>query len=139
MKITPSTEDLEFRVAFEKGDIPPAEFHHRDHLRLAYVYLCEHETKPAFELYRHHVKKFLSDNGVPDDKYHETVTRSWVQAVRHFMEMCGSATSFEEMINNDGRLLDMDIMLTHYRKETLFSDLARREFVQPDLEPIPQY
>ena len=139
MKATPSTEDLEFRVAFENGDIPAAEFHHRDHLRLAYVYLCQHETKPAFELFRHQVKKFLSENGVPDDKYHETVTASWVQAVRHFMEMRGTASSFEELINKDDRLLDMDIMLTHYRKETLFSDSARREFVQPDLEPIPQY
>jgi len=139
MKSTPSVEDITFRTAFEKGDIPPSEFHHRDHLRLAYVYLCEHETKPAFELFRRHVKKFLSDNGVPDDKYHETVTASWVQAVRHFMELCGSASSFEDMINHDNRLLDMNIMLTHYREETLFSDIARREFVQPDLEPIPQY
>ena len=139
MKATPSTEDLEFRVAFENGDIPAAEFHHRDHLRLAYVYLCEHETQMAIEIFREHVKKFLSDNGVPDDKYHETVTRSWVQAVRHFMEMCGSATSFEEMINHDNRLLDMDLMLTHYRRETLFSDSARLKFIQPDLEPIPQY
>jgi len=55
------------------------------------------------------------------------------------MELCGSASSFEEMINHDNRLLDMNIMLTHYREETLFSDIARREFVQPDLEPIPQY
>ena len=139
MKTTPSKEDIEFRTAFENGDIQAADFHHRDHLRLAYVYLCEQETKPAFELFRRQVKKFLSDNGVPDDKYHETVTSSWVQAVRHFMEMCDSASSFEEMISKDSRLLGMDVMLTHYRKETLFSDLARREFVQPDLEPIPQY
>ncbi len=139
MKTTPSAEDLEFRTAFEAGDIPPAEFHHRDHLRLAYVYLCEHETQMAIEIFREHVKKFLSDNGVPDNKYHETVTCSWVQAVRHFMEICAPTSSFEEMITRDGRPLDMDIMLTHYRKETLFSDIARSEFVQPDLEPIPQY
>jgi len=93
----------------------------------------------AIEIFREHVKKFLSDNGVPDNKYHETVTCSWVQAVRHFMEICAPTSSFEEMITRDGRPLDMDIMLTHYRKETLFSDIARSEFVQPDLEPIPQY
>lgn len=29
------------------------------------------------------------------------------------------------------------VMLTHYSKDLLFGEAARREFVEPDLEPIP--
>ena len=86
MKPIPSNNDLEFRYAFEKGDISPTEFHHRDHLRLAYVYLCESETPNAFEKFRRSIKRFLELNGVPPEKYHETVTFAWVQACKAFHE-----------------------------------------------------
>ncbi len=32
-----------------------------------------------------------------------------------------------------------DIMLTHYSAEVLFSDEARAKFVEPNLDPIPEY
>lgn len=139
MKTTASQSDLDFRNAFEKGDISPSEFHHRDHLRLAYVYLCESDTLSAFSNFRGSIKCFLELNGVPPEKYHETVTFAWVQAARHFMELCRPVSSFDELIDADSRLLDVTVMLTHYRKGTLFSEAARHEFLSPDLQPIPQY
>ncbi len=36
-------------------------------------------------------------------------------------------------------MLDAKIMMTHYSAEVLFSDEARAEFVEPDLEPIPRH
>jgi len=36
-------------------------------------------------------------------------------------------------------LLDSKIMLTHYSAELLFSDQARAEFVEPNLDPIPRH
>ncbi len=139
MNLTPSKQDIEFRDAFEIGNVPASEFHHRDHLRLAYVYLCENETSVAFNLVKGAILRFLKLNGVPAEKYHETITLAWIQAVRHFMERCHTAESFDELIANDVRLLDTEIMLTHYKRETLYSDTARYKFVSPDLQPIPQY
>ena len=139
MNIIASEGDIEFRDRFEAGHVPPPDFHHREHLRLAYVYLCESDPQPAYERLRRALRKFLKENGIPASKYHETLTFSWVQAVKHFMAMAGSAASFDEFIAVDDRLLDTDLMLTHYERETLFSDKARSRFIQPDIQPIPQH
>lgn len=135
----PSKSDVTFKEAFEAGNIPPSDFHHRDHLRLVFVYLCESDVETANEKMRIALKKFLAENDVPPEKYHETLTYSWVQAVRHFMELARNATSFEEFLAADERLLDMNNILSHYNKETLFSENARLNFIVPDIEPIPQY
>jgi hypothetical protein len=82
---------------------------------------------------------FLTHVGVGYAKYHETITRSWMMAVAHFMSEsppCDSAATF--MASNP-RLLDSRIMLTHYSPEVLFSPEARQTFVQPDLQPIPEH
>lgn len=139
MTMTPSTDDIDFKDRFEAGKVLPADFHHRNHLRLVFVYLCESDTITANDRMRVSLKKFLKDNNVPSGKYHETLTYSWVQAVRHFMQKAGRAGSFEEFLSADERILNTEIMATHYRKETLFSGKARTEFVPPDIQPIPQH
>lgn len=139
MNVKASSADVEFKHRFESGEVPPCDFHHRDHLRLAYVYLCETDTHAANERMRRALKKFLKDNDVSASKYHETLTYSWVQAVKHFMAAASVATSFDEFISADDRLLETDIMFTHYERSTLFSDQARSAFVQPDIQPIPQH
>lgn len=68
----------------------------------------------------------------------ETVTRAWVMAVRHFMELVSSSSSAESFMRFDPRMLDSGIMLTHYSASLLFSQEARERFVEPDLDPIPR-
>lgn len=139
MKVTPSLSDVEFKDKFEAGSISPSEFNHRQHVRLAFVYLCEFPAELANQKMRSSLKKFLDDNGVPAEKYNETITYSWILAVRHFMESARNTTSFDGFINADDRLLDTAIMFSHYKRETLFSEKARHSFVLPDIENIPQY
>lgn len=139
MKAGISFEDAAFRARFDAGKVTLTEFHHREHLRLAYAYLCSASTEAAYHTMKISLKRFLSKNGVPASKYHETLTRSWLEAVKHFMVKAGSPKSFDEFIEADDRLLSVDILLTHYKRDTLFSDKARIEFVRPDIAPIPQY
>ncbi len=42
-------------------------------------------------------------------------------------------------MESDSRMLDSEIMMTHYSAELIFSDEAREQFVQPDLSPIPDH
>ncbi len=137
--MTPSTADIRFKGDFEAARVPPAEFTHRAHLRLAFVYLCESNVETACARIRRALQTYLRANGVPPGKYHETLTTAWIQAVKHFMMRTPEATSFNAFLASDDRLLDTEIMLTHYRKETLFSEAARAAFVAPDRQPIPQY
>ena len=67
------------------------------------------------------------------------MTKAWVQAVRHFIEMAGDTESFEEFIVFDKRLLDTEIMLSHYSRERLFLSHARSCYLPPDLQAIPSY
>ena len=50
MKHEVSNSDLEFRTAFEAGAYAPADFSHRAHVRLAYVYLATNDVERATTL-----------------------------------------------------------------------------------------
>lgn len=136
---TISPADRRFRTEFEACRVSPERFDHRAHVRLAYVYLAEHDTESAVRRMRRALERFIAWNGVPAAKYHETLTRAWVLAVLHFMQRSAPADSADAFIARNPALLDTGIMLTHYSRERLFSDAARRDFVEPDLTPIPQY
>ncbi len=139
MKHAASTDDRQFRGAFESCTFPKAEFNHRAHLRLAYTYLVDFETEAALQRMKDAIFGFLLHHGIDPRKYHETLTRAWIMAVRHFMEKPPVATSFDEFAAQNPVMLDSKVMLTHYSSAHLFSDDARSTFVEPDLDPIPRY
>ena len=139
MTHTTSPGDLAFRSDFEAGRVAPQQFDHRAHVRLAYIYLTEWSPDVATTLMRSALHGFLERNGVPPTKYHETLTHSWILAVRHFMERSPATGSAEAFIAANPELLDSKIMLTHYSAEVLFSADARQRFVEPDLSAIPRH
>ena len=139
MKHKISSEDAAFRQAFEMGGVLPAQFDHRAHVRLAYVYLVEHAPEAASARMASGLQAFLQRHGLPGTKYHETLTRAWVLAVRHFMERSPGMDSADALVARHPELLDSKIMLTHYSAAVLFSAEARSTFVEPDASPIPRY
>ena len=139
MTLQSSSADSAFRTRFEKFEIAPDAFNHRAHLRLAYVYLVESDVAAAYEKMRRALHAFLKHLGIEKGKYHDTMTRAWILAVRHFMEKTESAGSADDFIDRNPEMLDTKIMLRHYSAELLFSDEARDRFVEPDLDPIPRY
>jgi len=139
MKHEVSSEDAEFREAFESGRVLPAEFGHRSHVRLAYVYLAGQDPDAATASMRSALQGFLQHHGIPPAKYHETLTRAWVLAVRHFMERAPETISADDLIARHPELLDSKIMLTHYSASLMFSPEARAQFVEPDLQAIPRH
>ena len=132
-----SQGDQDFRAAFESCAIAPAQFNHEAHLRLAYVYLVENDLPAAQEKMRLALLTFLVAHGIPTEKFHETLTRAWVLAVRHFMSRSPSLC-FSEFAANSQPLFDSKVMLTHYSADVLFSPDARASYVEPDLAEIPQ-
>jgi hypothetical protein len=139
MKHQLSLEDYAFCLQFESGLVSPADFNHQAHVRLAYIYLCENTVEIAYCKMRDSIQALLAKNGLDTSKYHETLTRAWVMAVRHFMANTQPTNSASDFILNNPRLLDTKIMLTHYSESVLFTEQARHHFIEPDLETIPQY
>lgn len=134
-----SSDDRQFCADFAACRIPPSDFDHRAHVRLAYAYLAEHDSDTALALMRSALLGFIAHNNIPVAKYHETLTRAWILAVRHFMAISPVADSAEDFIERNPMLLDSKIMLTHYSAEVLFSPEARARFVEPNLDAIPRY
>jgi hypothetical protein len=133
-----SPSDVEFRRAFEAGEIAPGDFGHVAHVRLAYIFLCENSADDAAAKMKDALLGFLQHNGIPETKYHETLTRAWILAVKHFMDRStGDRASADAFIESSPQLLDSKIMLTHYSAEVLFSADARQSFVEPDIQSIP--
>jgi len=111
-----STNDSAFARAFERGEIPPADFHHAAHLRLALAYLAECESvDEATAKMSAAIRQFATALGRPN-KYHHTVTVFWIQML--------------------ARLLDKNLPLTYYSPGLLWSDEARGRWVAPDLRTI---
>jgi len=134
-----SKNDREFRAAFEAGAFAPADFSHRAHVRLAYAYLAESDVNLALDRMRGALLTFLCHHDIPASKYHATLTRAWILAVDHFMHRSPESSSADEFIARNPVLLDTRIMLTHYSADLLFSDQARAQFVEPNLDPIPRH
>jgi len=134
-----SADDLAFRDRFEALELSPEDFDHRGHLRVGYVYLTESDVDSAYQRMRDALNAFLKHLDIAEGKYHDTITRAWILAVRHFMEKTGDTESADELIDRNPAMLDAKIMETHYSAELLFSQIARERFVEPDRDPIPQY
>jgi hypothetical protein len=139
MKHTIAPDDFEYLQLFTNCGVAPAQFHHRDHLRLGYIFLIRQGADHAYEAIREALQTFLAHHDIDPAKYHVTLTRAWLLAVQHFMELSPPATSADEFIRNNPRLLDPSIMLTHYSKDLIRSDRARAAFVEPDIQQIPRH
>jgi hypothetical protein len=138
MKYSISKDDLTFKDQVESCQFPVADFDHRAHIRLAYIYLSGNSTGRSVQLMRDALLQLLKHAGIdPSQKYHETLTEAWILAVHHFMKSTNSAESADEFIDKNKEMLDSKIMMTHYSADVLFSDAARKAFVEPDLDPIP--
>lgn len=133
-----STDDRDFLRSFDGCQVSPQQFDHRAHLRLAYILLAEHDFAHAADRFRDALHAFLRANGIDAAKYHETMTQAWLLAVQLFMKRAGLTVSAEEFLSHSTVLLDPRVMFTHYSRELIGSELARRQFVEPDLDPIPR-
>lgn len=136
MALQCSAADREFEAAFLAGNVAPAGFHHREHLRLAYVLLLEHDVDGACAAMRSALLTFLERHRIDPAKYHETLTRGWLLAVAHFMAKTAASASADEFLARNPRLLDPQILHTHWSPAALAAPAARTSFVPPDLQPI---
>ncbi len=140
MSFSLSNEDVNFQQQVESCVMPVADFNHRAHLRLAYIYLSNCSVNIANQRVNQALHALLKHNNIEvSAKYHETLTQAWLLAVNHFMQQGVTALSANALIDKFPQLLDSNMMLNHYSAECLYSDKARAAFIEPDLEPFPSY
>src|SRR5215468_10985274 len=121
-----STDDRAFVEAFEACRLPPDLFHHRDHVRLAWIMLGEMPVPAALARFSEGLRRYAASLGKAN-LYHETITWAFLLLIH------------ERMARAKADLLawSPSVLSAYYRDETLASPLARRTFLLPDrlLEP----
>lgn len=129
-------KDEEFIKQFEACTLPTENFHHRDHVKLVWLYLQRYPVLETLARFCDGLKRFAAANG-KDNLYHETITWAYVFLIHERMKRAGGRQGWEDFVAANPDLFDWQnsILKTYYRKETLRSELARRAFVFPDRNP----
>lgn len=125
--------DSEFVAAFEACAIARSDFHHSDHVRLAWIYLREHPLIEAIQRFTTSLQRFAAHHGVPA-LYHETITWAYLLLIHERMQRTGAPADWSSFCtaNTDLFTSRPSILERYYAPETLHSDTARRTFVMPD-------
>jgi hypothetical protein len=127
--------DGQFLAAFEAGKIANHDFHHRDHLRLAWIQIHRLGLDRASDTVAGAIRQFAGRHGHAD-RYHETMTRFWVRVVglgitRH------PTLAFDDLLAAEPHLLDKNLPFRHWSRERMASDEARRRWTEPDIRLMP--
>jgi len=121
---------------FEDASLDAAAFHHRQHLIVAASLLDAAPYDVALARMRKGLFGLLAKVG--KDAYHETVTVFWMRALHYRLAQCDAALSLRDRIREVVMWAETAQPLrTHYSQERLTSVEARKEFVEPDLLPLP--
>jgi hypothetical protein len=128
--------DQEFREAFESLRIPNEMFHHREHIRLAWIYSCHFPQEQALARMVQGIQAFAKHHGAAH-KYHHTITVAWMRLVWHAARPLPQATDFSTFAAAHAHLFHRSLLEYYYSKARLQSDGARYNWLAPDLRPLP--
>src|SRR5687768_725150 len=116
------SSDNVFLRAFEDCTLPFAEWRHRAHLKVAYLYLRELPFGDALAKARANIKRYNAATNTPEALergYHETITASWMRLVDFALSERGPAVSAEEFVEREAQFLNKEALLKFYSREQL--------------------
>ena len=127
---------------FRSGQLPKARWTHAAHLVAGLWHVLQYGPDRALEELRERIRAHNEALGTPntdDNGYHETITRFYVVTLDQARRIHPERERVPETLYHAvlrSRFADSRLPLDFYRKETLFSVQARREWVEPDIAPI---
>ena len=132
----PTRNDEDFLAAFESGRIENLNFHHRDHLRLAWIQIKRLGVEQGSDAVAAAIQRFAARHGHAH-LYHDTLTRFWLRAVGLGIDRHPDL-SFDALILAEPHLLDKQLPCGHWSPARMSSDEARAHWVDPDLRRLPE-
>ncbi|HEV3219933.1 MAG TPA: hypothetical protein VGZ48_09190 [Candidatus Acidoferrales bacterium] len=113
-----------------------AEFHHADHIRLAWIYLRMLPEAEAAQRMASTLRRYSAHKGKPE-RYHHTMTLAWVRLVDSARRATPEIDLFVEFIGAHTHLTDQRTLVRHYSQLRLDDPAARAEWLEPDIEGLP--
>ena len=129
--------DHDLMSSFEACSLDPAAFSHRNHVRLAWIYLGMFPLPQALDRFTRGLQRFARNLG-KDMLFHQTITSAYLLIISDRMsrkpelDWEAFAAANKDLFARNPSILDL-----YYRPDTLASDHARRAFVFPDLIAAP--
>lgn len=133
-------DDNELARRFETADLTIDQWNHRRHVRAAWCLLNELPFDEALTKMRTGLKALLPVFGIGESLtmgYHETITVAWFRIIADLMERYGGHENSQEFLSENTQLASKRVLRLFYSKDRLVSERARREFVEPDIVPLP--
>lgn len=134
-----TTAQLELADRFERLELDPSSFRHRDHVAAAYAMLRKYPFLEAMSRYANTIRTMATNAGAAT-KFHVTITVAFISLIAE--RMASSVHhDFEEFSRQNPDLFAADVLERFYPTERLESELARTIFVMPDpqsdrMEPL---
>jgi len=135
------SDDETFLEQFESTVWPKEDWHHKQHIKVAYLYLRRYPLEAAAARLREKIKAYNAAKKVEEsllNGYHETMTQAWLRLVHFTLCEYGPAENAEGFYEQNPQLSQKKILRFFYTKELFTSSTAKVEFVNPDLIPLPQ-
>ncbi len=127
---------------FLDRSLPKPAWTHVAHLRVGLWHVRRFGADLAVDLLRERISRYNESVGTANTStsgYHETLTVFYVKVIDAFVS--ADASPDQEADTLERRLLeavgDRELPLRYYSRECLFSTEARRQWVAPDLQPLP--
>ena len=112
--------------------LPADQFHHEQHVQVAWLFIREHGMPAALAEFTAAIKRFADAKGATG-LYHETITWAFLFIIAERQVKSGAATWQEFAASNRDLLVwKPSILERYYSSELLKSDLARAVFLFPD-------
>lgn len=125
--------DEEFFTAFENGTLSPTLFHHKNHVKMFWLYLKKFDLLESLTRFSDSLKRFAKINGA-ENLYHETITFAFAVIINQRLKSADKNQTWDEFVAQNTDLLTWkeNILKKYYREETLKSGFAKKTFVFPD-------
>lgn len=116
---------------FVDTTLPAEEFHHAQHVEVAWRFVCRYGMPQALGEFTAAIKRFAAAKGA-NGLYHQTITWAFLLLIaeRHARRPAETWEAFAAA-NPDLLCWKPSVLEKYYSSEVLKSDLARRVFVMP--------
>jgi GNAT superfamily N-acetyltransferase len=126
---------------FQARALPKPQWTHHAHLVVGLWHVLHHPRDTALELLRDGIRSYNEATGTPntdDQGYHESWTVLFVHALDCYARTRAASHDRLALFNSlaTSRLADKFLSLAFYTRQRMMSVTARRQFVEPDVQPL---
>src|SRR4029450_5036348 len=107
-----ATEPAGLLADFEAGRLDPAQFPHRDHVRVSYEMLERHPFPEALLHLARGLRRLATKGGRPE-VYHEPITTAFLALIAE-RRLCGEYSDFEDFAAHNPDLFRKELLEQFY-------------------------